>query len=207
MLQGVAAAILDGRSGFGHRGQAGRGRPCGPIRESLLGPHCEQPGGRGCRAASGPWRSPTFARPARPSAATPPGARPAPLRPPQPADPPLPAPPPGPEPPSGTSTMTRHPPGRPARRGGLAAAWGPAHPRCCPSPSACSQPPLPGSAGRAASRPASPCSARRTCRWRRTRPRQWAGGRQARPAPQRSPRSAPGQGGGRPHHPAAAPRW
>ncbi len=140
MLQGVAAAILARRSGFGHRGPASRR---GPTDDQAIpsGPRCEQPEGRDCRAAAGPWRSPTFARLARPSGAAPPGARPAPGRPPQPAGPLPPAPPPGREPLPESSTTTRHPPGCPARRRGLAgSAWRSAHPRCCPSPSACSQP-------------------------------------------------------------------
>jgi hypothetical protein len=50
------------------------------------------------------------------------------------------------------------------------------HPRP-PSSAACPHPPaLLGSAELAASRPASPCSARRACRWRRTLPRQWGVG-------------------------------
>jgi hypothetical protein len=77
---------------------------------------------------------PTDARPARPSGAPPPGARPAPVRPPQPAGPLPPAPPPGPEPPSESSTTTRQPPGRPARRRGPAHwAWGSPRPRSRPS--------------------------------------------------------------------------
>jgi hypothetical protein len=165
--------------------------------------------GRGCRAAAGPWRSPTDARPARPSAAPSPGARPAPGRPPQPAGPPPPAPPPGPEPPSGTSTMTCRPPGRPARRRGPArSVQMSTHPSAQASWSACWRPvPLLGAAGPAMSRLASPLAARRACQRRPTRPRRWAGGRPARPAPRRPPRSAPGQGGGQPHHPVPAPRW
>jgi hypothetical protein len=128
------------------------------------------------------------------------------------AGPPPPAPPPAPAPRSDPSTTTRHPPGRPTRRRASAgSAWVSAHPRSRPSPAACSHPLAPrSSAGLAASRSASPCSARQACRrrWPPARSWQWAwaGGWQATPAPQPSPRSAPAQGGGQPHRPAAAPR-
>jgi len=157
-----------GRRPRSHRAVAARAGP-GEHRHyptDLLAPVAISREGQGYPTGSGPWRSPTHARPARPSGAPPPGARPAPVRPPRPAGPLPPAPPPGPEPLSENSTTTRHRPGGPARRTALAgSAQVSAHPRCCPSSATCSRPlPLRGSAGPAASRLASPCSARRACR-------------------------------------------
>jgi hypothetical protein len=159
-----------GRRPRSHRAVAARAGPgehrhyADPLLASL-----RAAGGSGLSGWVRPMAIPTGARPARPSGAALLGARPAPLRPPQPAGPLPPAPPPGPEPPSESSPTTRHPPGRPAPRRALAgSAWVPVYPRCRPSPAACSHPlALLGSARLAASRLASPCSARRACRRRR----------------------------------------
>ncbi len=172
--------------------------------------------GRGCPTGSCPWRSPTHARHARPSGAPPPGAhqRPCDL----------------PDRPARSHQPHRLDPNRRRR------ARPPPANLQTDRAAALARPMRLGC--RRALAPARSClraRARFPCRARRGRPRPgwrrralpgrlaagggggrpgrgggrgWVGGRQATPARQRPPRSAPAQGGGQPRRPAPAPyRW
>jgi hypothetical protein len=173
-------------------------------------PRCEQPEGQGCRAGSGPWRSPPV--PGLPD----PAAQRCWVHAQRPCDLP-----------DRLARSHRLDPNRPRRGRPRPATLQAARPPGGPWPVrlgcrftlAAARPPLrapirwPCWARRGWPRPdwhrrAQPDGHAGVVGWRPTRSRQgaWAGGRQARPAPQRPPRSAPAQGGDQPRRPAAAPR-